>query len=198
MNYIGIVGMGGIGKTTLAKAIFDDATVKSSYQSLCFVAQCKNYPSSYEILCEILPKLGKDQKPKDFEVAQEMMKELLVGKKVLLILDDIKDEAQVQDIVPLDMTKASVGSTIILTTRNWSTIQSFVGIQGRLDVALLDQKAATMLFTTHLSWGVAPLSLSLDFEELCKHVVEACNGLPLSLKVMGAFLRGKERLRSWE
>jgi len=117
MNYVGIVDMGGIGTTTLAKAIFDDATMKSSYHASCFVAQSKNYQILYEILYEVLPKLGNDWNPKNFEDAQKMMKELLVRKKVLLILDDIKDKTQVHDVAPLDMIEASIGSTIILMTR---------------------------------------------------------------------------------
>jgi len=120
--------MGGIGKTTLAKALFDDATVTSSYHALCFVGQSKNYQSSYEILREILPKLGNDKKTRIFGDAQEMMRKILVGKNVLLILDDVKDETQVNDIVPLDFVKVSKGTTIILTTRKWSTIESFAGV----------------------------------------------------------------------
>jgi len=196
MDYVGIVGMGGIGKNTLAKAKFDDATMNSSYHASCFIAQFKNYQSSYEILCEILPKLGNDHKPENLRDAQKMIKELLDKKRILLILDDVNEEALVHDIVPFDIVQASKGTTIILTTRKWSTIKSFVGSEGRLDVELLDEKAATILFTTHLSWGAD--SLSLDFVALCKHVVKACNGLPLSLKVVGAFLRNKKRLRSWE
>jgi len=46
MKYIGIIGMGGIGKTTLAKALLDDATMTSSYHASCFVVNCKNYQNS--------------------------------------------------------------------------------------------------------------------------------------------------------
>jgi len=170
--------------------------VNSSYYPSCFIAECKNYQNSYEIFCEILATLGEDRKPKDLRDAQRMMKNLFVVKKILLILDDIKDEAQVYDIVPPNIVQASKGTTIILTTRNFSTIKPFVGFEGKLEVELLDEKAATMLFTTHLSWGVA--SLSPDFEILRKHIDKACNGLPLSLKGIGAFLCRKQRLRSWE
>jgi len=48
----------------------------------------------------------------------------LIGKKVLLILDDVNEEAQVHDIVPLNIVQASKGTTIIIMTRQWNTIKS--------------------------------------------------------------------------
>jgi len=63
MSYVGIVGMGGIGKTTLAKAILDDTTINSSYHASCFVTQPPKGQSLYDILCKMLPKLENDMKP---------------------------------------------------------------------------------------------------------------------------------------
>jgi len=130
------------------------------------------------------------------EDTKEKMKIILVGNNVLLVLDDVKEEALVHDIVPPNIIQASKGTTIILTTRKWSSLKSFMGIEGRLDVELLDEKVATTLFSTHFSWGVA--LLSLDFDDYHKHVVKGCNGLPLSLKVMGSFLPNKKRLQGWK
>jgi len=81
MNYIGIIDPGGIGKTTLAKAIFHDDTVRCSYTGFCFIVKYKNYQSSYNLLCKTLPKFGFDLKPKNLKHAQEMMKKLLVRFK---------------------------------------------------------------------------------------------------------------------
>ena len=195
VNTLGIVGMGGIGKTTLAKAIFDD--VKSTYDASCFVGQLKSR-SLLDILREILFKFGMDkEKAKDLVHAHKLMKELLDDKKVLLILDDVKDEAQVDDIIPTIILDRSEGTTLIITTRDWGAIRNRARACGaRFDVSKLDDDAAKTLFNIHSSWKAS--HLSPQFNEIRDIIVKTCKGLPLSLKVMGAYLRGKEKLRSWE
>ncbi len=194
VNTLGIVGMGGIGKTTLAKAIFDD--VKSTYDASCFVGQLKSR-SLLDILREILSKFGVDKAAMDLMHAQKLMEGLLEKKKVLLILDDVKDEAQVDDIIPTAILDRSKGSTLIITTRDWGAIRNRLRASGtRFDVSKLDDDAAKTLFNIHCSWEAS--HLSLQFNDIRDIIVEACKGLPLSLKVMGAYLRGKGKLRSWE
>ena len=194
VNTLGIVGMGGIGKTTLAKAIFDD--VKSTYNASCFVGQLKSR-SLLDILREILSKFGMDGEVKDLVHAHKLMEELLDKKKTLLILDDVKDEAQVDDIVPMVVLDRSKGTTLIITTRDWGAIRNRVGASGtKFDVSRLDDDAAKTLFNIHSSWETS--QLSSEFNDIRDIIVEACKGLPLSLKVLGAYLRGKGKLRSWE
>ena len=194
VNTLGIVGMGGIGKTTLAKAIFDD--VKSTYNASCFVGQLKSR-SLLDILREILSKFGVDRVVMDLVHAHKLMEELLDKKKTLLILDDVKDEAQVDDIVPMVVLDRSKGTTLIITTRDWGAIRNRVGASGtKFDVSRLDDDAAKTLFNIHSSWEAS--HLSSEFNDIRDIIVEACKGLPLSLKVVGAYLRGKEKLRSWE
>ena len=191
VNTFGIVGMGGIGKTTLAKAIFEN--VKSTYDASCFVERLKSR-SSLDILREILSKFGVDKKTMDLVHAHKLMEELLDKKKVLLILDDVKDEAQVNDIIPMAILDRRKGTTLIITTRDWGAIRNRVS--RRFDVSKLDNDAATTLFNIHSSWEA--FHLSPQFDDIRDIIVGVCNGLPLSLKVVGAYLRAKGRLRSWE
>ena len=194
VNTLGIVGMGGIGKTTLAKAVFDD--VRSTYDASCFVGQSKRR-SPLDILREILSKFGVDEEAHDLLHAHKLMEELLEEKKVLLILDDVKDEAQVDDIIPKVVLDRSKGSTLIITTRDWGAIRNRVRASGtKFDVSKLGDDAAKTLFNIHSSWETS--HLSPQFNDIHDIIVEACKGLPLSLKVVGAYLRLKGKLRSWE
>jgi hypothetical protein len=194
VNILGLVGMGGIGKTTLAKAIFDD--VRSTYDVAYFIENLKSR-NSLEILCEILQNFGRDKEPTWTLVdAQEIMRELLAKKKVLLILDDPKDATQVLEILPANVSCINNGTKIIMTTRGWALIENRVDMNGRIDVEKLDGNAAKKLFDSYVLVDGAQISPQLF--DLRNKILEKCNGLPLSLKVMGAYLRGKERIRSWE
>jgi hypothetical protein len=187
--------MGGIGKTTLAKFVFDH--VKSTYNASCFIEQMKS-KSSHEILWEILgnfESLDKEDKPNKVD-AQHMVRELLANKKIILILDDPLDQDQVRDIILIDAQFVNKGTNIIITSRDWGLIKDFVEENGKVDVRVLDGNAAEKLFNSYASSDEG--QLSPQFFDIRDKIVEACNGLPLSLQVMGAFLQGKERIRSWE
>jgi hypothetical protein len=187
--------MGGIGKTTLAKFVFDH--VKSTYNASCFIEQMKS-KSSHEILWEILEKLeglDKDDKPNKVD-AQQKVRELLANKKIILILDDPLDQIQVRDIIPVHAQFVNKGTNVIITSRDWGLMKDFVEENGKIDVRVLDGNATEELFNSYASSDEG--QLSPQFFDIRDKIVEACNGLPLSLQVMGAFLQDKERIRSWE
>ena len=185
---------GGIGKTTLAKAIFDD--VRSTYDASCFIGQLKSR-SLLDILRDILSKFGMDEEARDLVHAHKLMEELLFQKKVLLILDDVNDEAQVDGIIPPVILDRIKGTKLIITTRDSGAIRNRVGLSvRRFHVSKLDDGAAKTLFNIHSSWKTS--HLSPQFNDIHNMIVDPCKGLSLSLKVVGAYLRGKGQLRSWE
>lgn len=197
VNVLGIVGMGGIGKTTLAKAILRET--KSTYDASCFVGDLKSKSDCLEIVCYVLSRLKDDSlKPIKLEDAQEQLKELLVEKKILLILDDIRDQNQLDDIVAMDYLQFNSNTKLILTTRNWNAIKTCVSKDGKVNVDSLKEDAALQLFTAHAFRFGDNLQIPTPFDDIRRQILEICNGLPLSLKVVGSFLHGKERLRSWE
>nr|PNR42854.1 hypothetical protein PHYPA_017685 [Physcomitrium patens] len=105
------------------------------------------------------------------------------------------DQSQIEDVVPMDDILASNGSTLIATTRNSKAIKHCGKKVCEINIKELDEETSTKLFITH---SCGQENLPNELVEVGKEIVRACNGLPLSLRVMGAFLRDKKRLRCWE
>nr|XP_024392637.1 disease resistance protein RRS1-like isoform X3 [Physcomitrium patens] len=188
-----LIGMGGIGKTTIAKAILND--VKDIYNASCFVECIESSSDSYTTYCNILEQFKVKEKPMDVKKAHKMLKAFLIQNKTILVFDNVKDQSQIEDVVPMDDILASNGSTLIATTRNSKAIKHCGKKVCEINIKELDEETSTKLFITH---SCGQENLPNELVEVGKEIVRACNGLPLSLRVMGAFLRDKKRLRCWE
>ncbi|XP_073396597.1 uncharacterized protein [Physcomitrium patens] len=193
MKVLCLVGMGGIGKTTLAKAIL--ATVKDIYDASCFVECIENDVDCFTTSCNILEQFKVKSKPKDVEEAQKMLKSFLMKNKTIFVFDNVKNQSQIEDVVPIDDIYASNGSTLVLTTRDSKAIEYCGEEVCIINIEELDEETSMKLFITH---SCGQENLPNELVEVGEKIVRACHGLPLSLKVMGAFLRENKRLRCWE
>uniref|UniRef100_A0A7I4E2G7 Protein kinase domain-containing protein n=1 Tax=Physcomitrium patens TaxID=3218 RepID=A0A7I4E2G7_PHYPA len=157
--------------TSLAKTTFE--RMRHMYDVSCFVESIQKKDDGFSIICKVLDQLNFHSKPKSLEEAQAMMKDLLMSKKFMLVLDDVKDKSHINDVVKNYPTKIH-----------------------KFDVKELDKDASLKLFTAYSCRDGDELPKELI--EVGKEIVRTCNGLPLSLKVVGSFLGGQKRLRCWE
>nr|PNR52465.1 hypothetical protein PHYPA_008839 [Physcomitrium patens] len=194
INALCFIGMGGIGKTTLVKITFD--TMQHMYNVSCFIEGIQKKDSGLSIICKVLNQLNFEKKPRSLEEAQAMMKEVLMSKKFMLVLDDVKDKSQINDVVPTNILYSNKGSILIVTTRNWEVVKSYPTKIHKFDIGELDKDTSLKLFTAYSCRDGDELPKELT--EVSKEIVRSCNGLPLSLKVLGSFLGGQKRLRCWE
>jgi hypothetical protein len=196
VRILGLIGMGGIGKTTLANVVLHN--LKSTYNASCFAKDLKDKNEPLGILCDMFKDFGHHPKslPTNLGDAQDMLKQFVIGKKVLIILDDIRDQKQLDELVHPDISRANAGITLIITTRHWDKIKGRVEENGKIEVDTLDENAAKELFILR-SCGPTG-SLPIECLGIVEKIVETCSGLPLSLGVLGNFLRDKGNVRSWE
>ncbi|XP_062023664.1 disease resistance protein RPV1-like [Rosa rugosa] len=188
----GIYGMGGIGKTTIAKVAYNMNL--DSFQGSSFVADIRATSEQPNGLVRLQMKLLSDiqkqnSKPKKIYSVDEGMsriKHIVCCKRVLIVLDDVNDLDQFGAILGM-REWFHPGSKIIITTRHQHLLITN-GISKMFAVQKLLEQESLELFSWHAFRQVYPIQ---SYMELSTAVAQRCGGLPLALQVLGSSLFGK-------
>ncbi|KAM3288630.1 hypothetical protein P3S67_022060 [Capsicum chacoense] len=117
LSVIAIVGMSGVGKTTLAKRVYNDPGVSNHFDICAFVTVSRVYDSR-ELLLEILHAITGHNDKVDGRDLSEMLHERLHGKGFLIVMDDVWD-AEAYNVLSASLPRdENTGSRILLTTRS--------------------------------------------------------------------------------
>ncbi|GKV28590.1 hypothetical protein SLEP1_g37613 [Rubroshorea leprosula] len=145
---IPIVGVGGIGKTTLAKVAFNNEKVESHFEKRIWV--CVSDPFDVmRIAKAILTSLGKEdavQKLVELEDVLKLLRDSIKDKKFLLVLDDVWSEQYERwGLLRDSLSSGSVGSKILVTTRK-ETVARTMGCTTLFPVEQLSEEESWLLF----------------------------------------------------
>ena len=185
---VGIYGIGGIGKTTTAKAFYND--ISCQFHGSCFLQnvreRSKDNPLQLqqELLHGILK--GKSLKVSKIEEGIKMIRSCLKNKRVLVVLDDVDNLSQLEFLAE-EHDWFSPKSVIIITTRDKHVLAQY-GVNLLYEIENLKDNEAIELF----SWWAFKQNLPPeDYRDLSYSIIGYATGLPLALKVLGSFFIDK-------
>ncbi|KAM3733209.1 hypothetical protein ACB098_11G118000 [Castanea mollissima] len=189
VRIIGVWGMGGIGKTTLARVVFD--TVLKKFEGCCFLPNVREVcekdgliPLQQLLIRKILNESVRIQ---DVDEGLFVIKNRLRHKKILLVLDDVNQLDQLKKLVGKGNWFGS-GSRVIITTRDKHLLR-ILKVDKIYEAKGLDNDEALHLLCLKAFTNDHPPK---DYLALCKEVVQYTKGLPLAIEILGSFLFSRD------
>jgi energy-coupling factor transporter ATP-binding protein EcfA2 len=192
-HMLAVVGMGGIGKTTLVKNLYHQ--IHADFKKSSFLENVKE-SDIVEVKKKIIMDLHglKLEDPKTF---LRYFEECWTKMKILVVIDDV-EETQILELFGEDIDgikRSENGSRVIMTGRNWRDFENVTPKDGKFEMDALNEKQAMELF----SWKAFGQSTPPhNFASITNEVVHACQGLPLSLEVTGSWLSTKRDPQEWK
>ncbi|MFS7895514.1 putative virus X resistance protein-like, coiled-coil [Helianthus anomalus] len=192
-----IVGMGGVGKTTLARFLYNDTKVKGRFEIHAWVCVSDDFDIS-KITKTIFQAVSNENKEfADLNQLQVALKEKLKDKRFLLVLDDVWHENYDNwENLVLPFHSGARGSKVIMTSRKEQLLK-MLGFDNLDHLETLSSEDALSLFALH-ALGVDNFDSHPTLRPKGERIVEKCGRLPLALKAIGRLLRTKTDEEKWD
>ena len=190
---LGIYGLGGIGKTTIAKAVYNK--IAKHFEGSFFLENVRENSRTSDSIIQLQKKIlfnilrGKHWNVESVAHGTNMIRERLQRKRVLLILDDVDESNQIENLIG-NCDWFFSRSRVLITTRNKNVLATLGKVCTTYKVKELDKCEALELFNQHAFRGK---KLEEDYFEVANQVIQYAGGLPLALKIIGSDLCGRTK-----
>ncbi|XP_061342776.1 uncharacterized protein LOC133288950 [Gastrolobium bilobum] len=194
---LGIYGAGGIGKTALARTLYNK--IAHEFEAASFLANVREKSNKINgiedlqktLLSEMLVELETELGSTSEGISEIKLK--LQGKNVLLVLDDVDDKEMLEKLAG-GCDWFGSGSRVIITTRDKDLLIAHQ-VEKKYEMTELDDQHSLQLFCLNAFKRSYPPT---GFEDLSSRAVGYAQGLPLALKVIGSDLAMAQSLDAWE
>ncbi|KAK4593726.1 hypothetical protein RGQ29_017722 [Quercus rubra] len=200
VSVIPIIGMGGLGKTTLAQLVFNENSVTGHFESRMWVCVTVQFDLT-RILKEMIQFHSK-MKLDDSSTShlQSQLLEYLAGQRFLLVLDDVWTVDYLKWKPLKDLLKQGAKGSRVLVTSRITKVKDIIGTQHPHLLGYLPEGECWSLFAKIVFQGESLSSQRPKvLEDIGRQIVRKCKGLPLAVKAMGGLLRGcVDDVKKWQ
>ncbi|XP_078166176.1 disease resistance protein RGA2-like [Carex rostrata] len=200
---IPIVGMGGVGKTALAKTVYNHSEVQQTFEKRAW-SSVSNNRDLVLVMAKIIESLRKypvsDLANRSLESISEDLSEIIKGVKFLIVLDDMFESEW--DFIHKIFSRGAPGSVVLITTQNQvfanRVVGNTVGAIGPIALSALDSGVFWELFERFVFGnGVMSEEKRKNLKSIGKKIADKLHGLPLAAKIIGNVLNSKLDEHRW-
>ncbi|XP_015697779.2 uncharacterized protein LOC102705118 [Oryza brachyantha] len=187
---VAVVGTGGIGKTTLAKKVFNDEAIQEAFDKKIWLSVTQDV-NEVELLRTAIKSAGGGN-------AGDINKTLLVpalvdtirNKRFFLVLDDVWSDRAWNGLLKAPFSHGAAGSRVLLTTRHDTVARGMQAVHPFHHVDKLSTEDSWSLLKKQVRINHTPYALEIDdtLKDIGMEIIHKCEGLPLAVKVMGGLL----------
>ncbi|KAH0641475.1 hypothetical protein KY289_032449 [Solanum tuberosum] len=197
---IGVVGPGGVGKTTLVKNLNNEllkinnvSNSKLSFGVVVWVTVPKPPIDIKKIQAQIVSRLNLkvDNEGSEVSIASKILERLKQEKSFLVILDDVWDAINL-DHVGVPQPKDNAGSKVIITSR-FGDVCKKMKTDTEMNISTLKEDESWQLFIK----TAGDIANRENIQPIARDIARECGGLPLAITVIGACMSGKNRVEEW-
>ncbi|RVW93412.1 putative disease resistance protein RGA3 [Vitis vinifera] len=187
LSMVAILGIGGLGKTTLAQLVYNDPRVVQYFELKIWVCVSDHFDVKL-LVKNILQSVSKeDVESLKLDALKDHLHANIKQKRCLLVLDDVwNEDFEKWDQLRTLLMVVEKGSKIVVTTRN-NKVASIMGIDFRVNLEGLNQNQSWDLFSK-LAFKEGQEKALPKLVEIGKEIVNMCNGVPLVIKTLGTIL----------
>jgi len=197
-----IVGVGGIGKTTLAKKIFNHDLIQQEFTKKIWLSVNKDFNETELLRRAVIEAGGDHQSAGNTRGALERaLKKALNGQKTLLVMDDVWEHQAWEDVLQTPFVSSTLahGSRVLVTTRHATVARGMMAMKPYHRVNKLDPEDAWLLLKKKVVGNGNDEAQIELLKDIGMEIITKCECLPLAVKVIGGLLRQKTvKRRDWE
>ncbi|KAL9238567.1 hypothetical protein vseg_012968 [Gypsophila vaccaria] len=184
VDFVTIVGIGGLGKTALAQLVYNDCRMEKAFELMLWVCVSDDF-----VLDKIFRQMLGRKDGSTMEELQSEVRKLMQGRRYLLVLDDVWSESRDEwDNLKSFLNLGGKGSRILVTSRS-KKVAKVVGDDLMYELkGLSDENSWNLFKRLAFEQGKEPVNSNDHLFDIGKEILKKCVNVPLSIRVVGSML----------